>query len=300
MLLFTFLFTLLGTCHSHMFMSKPPSRYNKYSDYYVSNYLVNYNLNSPLNVNPDYFTFPCKGFPVGPPTSTFYNNQISVTLEGTAIHGGGHCQFGVSYDNQNFVVLKTVMYTCFLDTLTYRFELPSTAPDGNMILFWTWINRIGNREYYMECADIQVKSNNNTTGSISGKELLIVNLPGYPFVDEWNPGDPSSNTGEDLLLQRNNIIIQVKQPQDQQPQDQQPEVQQPPPEPPVQILQVPPPQVQQPERVQLLNEYCRCNSYVCGKDGNGNSIIMQCSNDKYVQIGNPCNCKLISNIPYCV
>ena len=80
---------------------------------------VNYDIRSPLYTNTDKFTFPCKGFPVGPPVTTYNSNSISVTLEGTATHGGGHCQFGVSYDNKNFLVLKTVLNSCLLDSMSY-------------------------------------------------------------------------------------------------------------------------------------------------------------------------------------
>lgn len=194
-------------CNGHIFMHSPPSRHNLYSEYYVSNNLVNYDLRSPLNASPDFFTFPCKGFSVGPPTYTFNSNQISITLEGTATHGGGHCQFGISYDNQNFVVLKTVLKTCLLDTMTFTFDLPSNAPDGNLIVFWTWINRIGNREYYMECADVNIVSNNINNGQLTGKDLFIANLPGYPHINEWTPDESPDNTGETQILQMNEKTI---------------------------------------------------------------------------------------------
>lgn len=196
-----------SVCNSHIFMNTPPSRHNLYSEYYVSNNLVNYNLRSPLNVDPDFFTFPCKGFAMGPPTYSFYNNNITMTLEGTAIHGGGHCQFGITYDNINFVVLKTVLNTCLLDGLSFSFNLPDTAPDGSLTIFWTWINRIGNREYYMECADVNVISNNINSGKVDGKELFIANLPNYPYIPEWNPTDSPDNTGETLLLQVNDKVL---------------------------------------------------------------------------------------------
>lgn len=166
-------------------MNFPPSRKNKYSDYYIINNLVDYNIMAPLNTNG--YTFPCKGFPVGPPTQTFNSNIITVTLEGSAIHGGGHCQFGISYDDTHFLVLKTVIRNCLLDTMTYQFTLPLNTPSGNLTLFWTWVNAIGNREYYMECADIQVNNNNDDANNVRlyGKELIIVDLPGYTYLPEF-------------------------------------------------------------------------------------------------------------------
>jgi hypothetical protein len=183
---------------AHISMSFPPSRRNQLSEYYKNSGLVNYNLRSPLNVQPDRFSFPCKGFPKGPSVTTYDTNTITVTLEGTAVHGGGHCQFGISYDDKKFVVLKTVIGNCLLDSMSYSFDIPENAKGDDVTVFWTWINRIGNREYYMECADVTVNTNGNTT-NIPGKELLIVNLPGYTNVPEWEVGAPSSLDGRDLL-----------------------------------------------------------------------------------------------------
>lgn len=197
----------LGICQAHMFMSNPPSRRNKYSSYYLSNSLVDYNIMAPLNVAP--YIFPCKGFEKGPSTATINSNSVSITLEGTAIHGGGHCQFGISYNDKDFLVLKTVLYTCLLDSLTYTFDLPFDIPSGRVTVFWTWINKIGNREYYMECADVNVNNGNNgIIGTvIKGKELLVVNLPGYPTIPEWGSSTDPSITGEQLLSERNDFSI---------------------------------------------------------------------------------------------
>jgi len=195
-----------GICQAHMFMSNPPSRKNKYSPYYLSNGLVDYNIMSPLNVAP--YIFPCKGFTEGPSTATINSNSVSVTLEGTAIHGGGHCQFGISYNDKDFLVLKTVLYTCLLDSLTYTFDLPSGTPNGRVTVFWTWINKIGNREYYMECADVNINNEINEFGNVlKGKELLVVNLPGYPTVPEWGSSTDPSITGEKLLSERKDFSI---------------------------------------------------------------------------------------------
>jgi hypothetical protein len=196
---FIFLFLAKAFVLAHISMSYPPSRRNKLSDYYTKNNLVNYNLNSPLYVNagPDYFTFPCKGFPKGPPTADV-TSTIKVTLEGTVTHGGGHCQFGISFNDRDFVVLHTVMTNCLLTGMTYEFPLPSNTPSGLATVFWTWVNAIGNREYYMECADVNIQNNNNNQNSIvSGKELVIANILNYPIIPEF----PSQNmySGIDLF-----------------------------------------------------------------------------------------------------
>lgn len=173
--------------HAHVMMKDPPPRRSKYSPYYVKSGLVDYNLLSPINAG---YSFPCKGFPPGPSTKTIGQN-VQITLEGSATHGGGHCQFGISYDNVNFVVLKTVIRNCLLSSMSYSFDLPPNAPNTKTIVFWTWINAIGNREYYMDCADVNVVTNSaETTASIiSGHQLFVSNLPGFPTIPEFPRSD---------------------------------------------------------------------------------------------------------------
>ena len=204
---FTFsLFGILLPVHAHMQMRIPPPRWSQYSTYYASNNKINYNLNSPLNVAPDYFTFPCKGFAKGPPTTTVFTNDIPIVLEGTATHGGGHCQFGITYDNVHFLVLNTVYDNCLIDSLEYTLTLPPNIPQSNFTIFWTWINKIGNREYYMDCVDISLINGNILNEEpviIYGKSLLVVNLPGFPIIPEF-PHEGMYN-GQDLLNNRPNI-----------------------------------------------------------------------------------------------
>jgi hypothetical protein len=85
-------------------------------------------------------------------------------------------------------------------------DLP--VPSGEVTIFWTWINSIGNREYYMECADIVVNTNAANAANampISGKELLVANYPGYPQIPEFPRADMYD--GSDLLANRKDITI---------------------------------------------------------------------------------------------
>jgi hypothetical protein len=198
MLVYIFTFFITNVI-SHVFMAYPPSRRNKYSEYYFKNDLVDYNLMAPLNT-PGY-SFPCKGYLNGPATAIINSDNINVQLEGSVFHNGGHCQFGVSYDDSTFVVLKTIQTNCLTGT-GLNINVPLTNVSGNVTFFWTWINSIGNREYYMECADIFV--NQPFQENIYGKELLVVNLPNYTIIPEF-PLLTSYN-GIDLLNNRNDII----------------------------------------------------------------------------------------------
>jgi hypothetical protein len=188
-------------------MKYPPPRRSKFSNYYLNNNLVDYNLMAPLNSAP--YSFPCKGYIKGPSTAQVTGSNVNIQLDGTAVHGGGHCQFGISYDDTNFLVLKTVVGSCLIDSMSYEMQLPDGTPPGQMTVFWTWINRIGNREYYMDCADVTVTNGGNQNGvaTLFGKELLIVNLPGYQEIPEFpNPG---MYGGEDLLDARKDTYITV-------------------------------------------------------------------------------------------
>lgn len=63
-----------------------------------------------------------------------------------------------------------------------QFKIPDDIPAGKYILSWTWINRIGNREFYMNCAPVTL------TGTGGDKS----NLDKLPEIFVTN--SPSSNT----------------------------------------------------------------------------------------------------------
>jgi hypothetical protein len=81
--------------------------------------------------------------------------------------------------------------------MTYEFPLPSNTPSGLATVFWTWVNAIGNREYYMECADVNIQNNNNQNSIVSGKELVIANILNYPIIPEFP--SPGMYSGIDLF-----------------------------------------------------------------------------------------------------
>ena len=280
--------------YAHIFMQSPPSRRNKYSEYYTNNRLVDYNIMAPLNI-PGY-SFPCKGFPKGPATADFYSKNIAVTLEGSAVHGGGHCQFGISYDDTNFVVLKTVIRTCLIDGMSYNVPLPSNMPSGKVTFFWTWVNAIGNREYYMECADVNIQNGQNySNGPIVGKELVVLNLPGYPIIPEF----PyiGMYDGREHVMNAGDFSINPPQPQ-YTPPPPQPQYS-PPPQP---QYSPPPPQPQYTPPTQApQQEHCTCNN-----DNNGH---MRCKGESFdtcvngVWINRICapgtTCKQVANSIVC-
>ncbi|KAJ2721166.1 hypothetical protein GGI07_004148 [Coemansia sp. Benny D115] len=134
--------------------------------------------------------------PFDTPSATWTAGQ-SVTVKFSphaAGHGGGHCQFSLSYDGgKTFVVVHDVLRHCFyngpssvnqVEVLSYTFTLPQGLPSSDKAVFaWSWVNAIGNREFYMNCADVAIKG---SSGSYTGKEMAVVNYGDTPLVPEFN------------------------------------------------------------------------------------------------------------------
>jgi hypothetical protein len=74
-------------------------------------------------------------------------STYSIALAGSATHGGGSCQFGLSYDGgKTILVLHSAIGGCPLKS-NYSFSIPAEVPAADKALFvWTWQNKIGNRE----------------------------------------------------------------------------------------------------------------------------------------------------------
>jgi hypothetical protein len=90
-----------------------------------------YSYSAPLGI------FPCKGYHTQTPkqyaTSYTAGQESSITLQGSATHGGGSCQLSLSYDNgATFKVIKSIMGGCPI-TPTYEFTIPAFAPVGDAL-----------------------------------------------------------------------------------------------------------------------------------------------------------------------
>lgn len=119
-----------------------------------------YNYAAPLN--PDGSNFPCKGYQGDTPirtTATYRaGSNYTMTLSGSAIHIGGSCQLSLSYDNgATFKVIKSMIGGCPISK-AYDFTIPSFAPIGTALFAWTWLNYEGNREFYMNCAEVEINA----------------------------------------------------------------------------------------------------------------------------------------------
>ncbi|KAJ5453552.1 uncharacterized protein N7458_004508 [Penicillium daleae] len=147
---------LLATgASAHMQMMKPypiRSPLNKNSDE-----KKDYSYTNPLQ--PSGSDYPCKGY-----ANDTFQSQASYSpgksyeleLDGSAVHGGGSCQLALTYDRgETFKVIESMLGECPISK-NYTFQIPSDAPTGDALLAWTWFNKVGNREMYMNCAMVTI------------------------------------------------------------------------------------------------------------------------------------------------
>lgn len=206
----SFLFFSFNGVEAHMRISNPYPRGNAVPPIGVPDY----SLTEPLN--DQYRPFPCGGKPKGAVQATFAQGQdFSMTIEGTAFHNGGHCQWALSRDDGTsredlFIVFRTLLDNCIpsVGPLTYNLRIPENYPPGPATLAWTWINSIGNREYYMNCVDITVTGSSETAiqNVFEGPKLLVVNLEGYPRIGEFGNG-ANADPGYSLFSSRENVNV---------------------------------------------------------------------------------------------
>ncbi|KXN67312.1 hypothetical protein CONCODRAFT_10657, partial [Conidiobolus coronatus NRRL 28638] len=147
--------------------------------------------------------FPC-GRPKGP-TDTIMKAGESVkwSLAGGATHNGGHCEISLSYDDKTFVSIQTIIGNCMKKgKLDYEVTIPANAPSGNATFAWTWVNWEGNREYYMNCADVIIEGSPN--GVLTGPKMVEANMPGRPTIPEFYN---NARTSAELYENRPNVSV---------------------------------------------------------------------------------------------
>ncbi|KAJ2446924.1 hypothetical protein GGF42_005570 [Coemansia sp. RSA 2424] len=164
-------------------MREPPPRRSKFSKFYISTDDIDYNMKSPLGGKNGY---PCRKSASGPTQGTLVAGQdLKVFFDGMASRQGGDCQFAVSYDNgTSFAVVWDKLGNCFLDTVNggYEVPIPDKLPAAKDVIFaWTWIPAVGERPFFMNCADVRVE-NYGKQEPYTGRELLVVNVPGKPAL----------------------------------------------------------------------------------------------------------------------
>ncbi|KAJ9148386.1 Lytic polysaccharide monooxygenase [Pleurostoma richardsiae] len=172
--------------------------------------------NGPLD--PSGSNFPCQlqsggSYSAGTASNSFsLGSSQPLEFVGQAVHGGGSCQVSITYDtaptkDSVWKVIHSIEGGCpargqtgnmgsdasAADPDTYNFTIPTDIPTGQVTLAWTWFNKIGNREMYMNCAPVTLtgtsgdKANfealpdmftaniGNGCGTVDSKDLLFPN-----------------------------------------------------------------------------------------------------------------------------
>ncbi|KAI2608324.1 uncharacterized protein GGS25DRAFT_270263 [Hypoxylon fragiforme] len=186
---------LIATVNAHMKMNSPapfdPASLN----------------NSPLDASGS--DFPCKfgnGYSATGGTVNSYalGSQQTLSFIGQATHGGGSCQVSITYDtaptkDSVWKVIHSIEGGCPAkgtsgnlgesadaeDPYTYPYTIPSDIPAGKATIAWTWFNKVGNREMYMNCGQLELTGTGGTQDNFDKlPDMLVMNIAGKPTTLE--------------------------------------------------------------------------------------------------------------------
>lgn len=171
---------------AHMELSKPYAIRSKFDPANKSGGQIDYSMTSPLEASGS--NYPCKGYQTDAnlhSVATYTaGQQYSMELEGSATHNGGSCQLSLSYDGgKTFRVIKSMIGGCPL-TKSYDFTIPSYAPNGTALFGWTWNNESGNREFYMNCAVVDIQSSTNPASSKTRRDAAKSRRDAFNSFDD--------------------------------------------------------------------------------------------------------------------
>ncbi|KAL8768660.1 MAG: hypothetical protein Q9194_005652 [Teloschistes cf. exilis] len=155
--------------------------------------------NSPLDASGS--NFPCRQRP-GLFDEAGLNNVMPIgapqtlSFKGGATHGGGSCQVSLTKDlkptkDSKWMVIHSIEGGCPDKTpgnlgedasgtgaTKFQYSIPQGISAGKYVLAWTWFNKVGNREMYMDCAPITV------TGG--GKKRDVDDATSYNATEEYD------------------------------------------------------------------------------------------------------------------
>lgn len=186
---------------AHMVMSEPPPINYKTNPHYNPS-KGDSDYTAPLS--PSGSNYPCRGHlkdlntPEGAPVRDYSpGGTYELKIDGSAVHGGGSCQASLSYDGgASWSVIKSWIGNCPNangGAQSFSFTVPTSAPSGTAIFAWTWFNKIGNREMYMNCAVVNI-------GGGGGRRIKQRQLGG-PSVFIANVGNGCKTTeGTDVVF----------------------------------------------------------------------------------------------------
>ncbi|KAK1826772.1 putative chitin domain 3 protein [Podospora conica] len=151
-------------------------------------------------IQPDGSDFPCQStgtYQTGGVTNVMpLGSRQPLAFVGTAVHGGGSCQVSITYDtaptkNSVWKVIHSIEGGCpardtpgnlgndpnFKVPFDYSFPLPTDIPTGNGTVAWTWLNKVGNREFYMNCAPVTLTGTSGDKSNYDAlPDMLVANI----------------------------------------------------------------------------------------------------------------------------
>jgi hypothetical protein len=150
--------------------------------------------NSPLEATGS--DFPCKAVPYTVNTMNEWpvGSEQTLSFTGTAVHGGGSCQISVTTDKEptkesKWKVIYSIEGGCPVEAAgnldqngpstnnAFKYTVPAELPNGVMTMAWTWFNKIGNREMYMNCAPITVSGGSDDTAGFDAlPDMAVANI----------------------------------------------------------------------------------------------------------------------------
>lgn len=158
--------------------------------------------NSPLLA--DGSDFPCKqrsGVYDAPDeeTTAKIGQSMPLSFTGTAVHGGGSCQVSLTKDlkptkDSEWMVIKSIEGGCPANVdgnlpeggsspeSSLSYKIPEGIEEGKYTLAWTWFNRVGNREMYMNCAPITVEGGSSSKRDVQEKRDVEKRSTNFPSM----------------------------------------------------------------------------------------------------------------------
>ncbi|KAH6650480.1 hypothetical protein F5144DRAFT_625505 [Chaetomium tenue] len=209
---------LLGGAHGHMVMNSPAP--------------YNLDIQPLLQVDPisgGLYPYPCHnryGFTHRTPVEA--GGATLVHFTGGSQHGGGSCQFSITYDepingedwnkSASFKTIYSIIGGCpavFTDEShnlatvavdannrqdskhcgndsgidcirQFMIPIPKFLKNGPATFAWTWFNKLGNKEMYMNCAPIEITDKNLPN-------IFVANYPNDPEVTNCITGTRADN-----------------------------------------------------------------------------------------------------------
>ncbi|KAL7625476.1 hypothetical protein AAE478_004696 [Parahypoxylon ruwenzoriense] len=177
--------------------------------------------NAPLDASGS--NFPCKfdgtySASGGEVNSYALGSQQTLSFIGQAVHGGGSCQVSITYDENPtkdsvWKVIHSIEGGCPAkgvsgnmgdsaeadDPFTYPYTIPSDIPSGKATIAWTWFNKIGNREMYMNCGALELTGSGGDKANFEKlPDMVVLNVGGQMTQEGFdyafkNPGSSVEN-----------------------------------------------------------------------------------------------------------